>query len=134
MVSQGKGEEIVMRDFITIPAGAPICARRFLDLFKRGGDDDMFSSYFTEKEMQDVLQHMAPVPCLVLMSGKDKYVPQSIDTRVLGERISQAIGPNAISRVIEGGLHSLNGNEDEAVSVLTEFIKSLDSTPEMNGS
>lgn len=50
MVSEGKAEEILFREYPY--HGTPMCARRFLSLAKRYGDDDMFSSYFTKEDFK----------------------------------------------------------------------------------
>lgn len=46
----GKGEEIVMRDKFS--DYAPVTARRYLSLYQRRGDDDMFSTYLDDSEMK----------------------------------------------------------------------------------
>ncbi len=51
MVEAGKGEEILFRDYEG-GNGAPVCARRFLSLADRGGDDDMFSSDYSDEELK----------------------------------------------------------------------------------
>lgn len=50
MCSNGEGEEILYRD--PDMEGAPICARRYLSLVSRNGDDDMFSSDFSDDELK----------------------------------------------------------------------------------
>jgi hypothetical protein len=51
MMSRGEGEEILFRDYEG-GEGAPVCARRFISLAEKGGDDDMFSSDLTNKELK----------------------------------------------------------------------------------
>ena len=51
MMDAGKGEEILFRDHEG-GNGAPVCARRFLSLAERGGDDDMFSSDYSDDELK----------------------------------------------------------------------------------
>lgn len=51
MIKAGKGEEILFRDHEG-GKGAPVCARRFESLADRGGDDDMFSSDFSDDELK----------------------------------------------------------------------------------
>lgn len=50
MMRDGKGEDILFRD--DDPVGTPVCARRFASLASKHGDDDMFSSDFTDQELQ----------------------------------------------------------------------------------
>jgi hypothetical protein len=55
MESNGEGEEILFRD--PEMHGAPICARRYVSLVCRGGDDDMFSSDFSDTELKVTMPH-----------------------------------------------------------------------------
>ena len=66
MVKHGQGEDILFRD-----AGVPVCARRFLALASRGGDDDMFSSDFTDQDFKVTLDHLA---CAVWVGFVDASV------------------------------------------------------------
>lgn len=50
MMKDGKEEDILFRD--DDPVGTPVCARRFASLASKHGDDDMFSSDFTDQELQ----------------------------------------------------------------------------------
>ena len=50
MVRDGQGEDILFRD--DDPVGTPVCASRFISLASKHGDDDMFSSDFTDQEMK----------------------------------------------------------------------------------
>lgn len=50
MVADGKEEEILFRDYEW--DGVPLCARRYLALSERYGDDDTFSSYFTKEDFK----------------------------------------------------------------------------------
>jgi hypothetical protein len=51
MMAAGKGEEILFRDYEG-GNGTPVCARRFVSLAERGGDDDLFSSDFSDDELK----------------------------------------------------------------------------------
>ncbi|GMH32566.1 hypothetical protein BSKO_00400 [Bryopsis sp. KO-2023] len=124
LVSEGKGEEIVIRDFVT-SIGTPLTANRFMALYSRKGDDDMFSSYFSEQELKELLQHMKSTRSLVLVSGKEEYVPEWVNVVDLGGRIAQAMGPNAILKVVDDAVHNLQGHEQQGVTIMAEFIRSL---------
>ena len=50
MVKDGHGGDILFRD--DDPVGTPVCASRFVSLAGKHGDDDMFSSDFTDKELE----------------------------------------------------------------------------------
>ena len=50
MIRDGQGEHILFRD--DDPVGTPVCATRFISLASKHGDDDMFSSDFTDQELK----------------------------------------------------------------------------------
>ena len=50
MIRDGQGEDILFRD--DDPVGTPVCASRFVSLASKHGDDDMFSSDFTDQELK----------------------------------------------------------------------------------
>ncbi len=50
MIRDGQGEHILFRD--DDPVGTPVCASRFVSLASKHGDDDMFSSDFTDQELK----------------------------------------------------------------------------------
>ncbi|CAG9465134.1 unnamed protein product [Pedinophyceae sp. YPF-701] len=128
MLASGQGEEFIPQAQLTaiggelFPPGTPITARRFLDLYDRGGDDDMFSSDLTDAELRKLLGHMLGVPTLVLQGSNDEYVPDHVDVGVLTTRLTAAMGSSAQARIVEGGTHGLWGKEAEAVDAIAEFV------------
>uniref|UniRef100_A0A7I4DMQ7 Uncharacterized protein n=1 Tax=Physcomitrium patens TaxID=3218 RepID=A0A7I4DMQ7_PHYPA len=62
MIKEGKGEELMPRD---ASPEAPITANRFRSLCAYMGDDDLFSSDFTDAQLKALLGHMSRVPCQV---------------------------------------------------------------------
>lgn len=51
MIRDGQGEDILFRDDDDT-VGTPVCASRFVSLASKHGDDDMFSSDFTDQELK----------------------------------------------------------------------------------
>ena len=49
-------------------------ADRLLALYKRVGDDDMFSSDLSDEELSRILHPVGAAPCLVLQSGSDQVL------------------------------------------------------------
>jgi len=79
MVSTGEGEEILYRD--PQMQGAPVCARRYVSLVAKGGDDDMFSSDFTDSELgvgllPPPLPPTNPQPTVAYLSERAKTYEQ----------------------------------------------------------
>ncbi|CAI5525510.1 unnamed protein product, partial [Closterium sp. Naga37s-1] len=80
MIAGGRGAEMMPRSADPL---APITAYRFHSLACTGGDDDLFSSDFSDEELRERLGHMGAWPCLVILSGEDQYVPRTIDKEKL---------------------------------------------------
>merc|ERR1719198_1455806 len=55
MVEEGRGNEIIFMQY----GFAPISAYRYLSLNDRRGDDDLFSSDFSDAELAELLGHMS---------------------------------------------------------------------------
>ncbi|CAI5998571.1 unnamed protein product [Closterium sp. NIES-64] len=121
MIAGGRGAEMMPRSADPL---APITANRFHSLASMGGDDDMFSSDFSDEELKERLGHMGAWPCLVILSGEDQYVPRALDKEKLLQRLCAAIG-GATAALIPGADHSLSNTVDEAVTTITDFIKEL---------
>lgn len=129
MVDDGKGDEIAFR--FTEFGGTPITAKRWLSLADRAaqGEDDMFSSDFTDEELRDQLKCLENISTLVLMSGADEcQVPVGVDPATVGRRLVEAIGEGAPASlaVIEGGVHDLKDHAEEASDVILRFVESID--------
>eukprot|EP01064_Diplonema_japonicum_P011849 TRINITY_DN19303_c0_g1_i1.p1 TRINITY_DN19303_c0_g1~~TRINITY_DN19303_c0_g1_i1.p1 ORF type:complete len:278 (+),score=61.31 TRINITY_DN19303_c0_g1_i1:48-881(+) len=70
---------------------AAICPERLLSLAEKGGDDDLFSSDYTNDELQTLLFPCTKVPSLIVMSLKDEYVPSHVDISAQASRLSTAM-------------------------------------------
>lgn len=124
MKAAGEGSEIAFRVYGI--DGAAMTADRWVSLAGRGGMDDMFSSDFTDKELENALSALRNFPTLLVMSGDDEYVPEYVDKENLAQRMVNAVGKERCRyRIIQGGNHSLKDHEEEAVHVFTEFVQSL---------
>jgi hypothetical protein len=98
---------------------APITAQRFLDLQDIDGRDDFFSSDLTNEQLQERLEHVGNVAnrqVLVAFSGKDEYVPDTVDKKQILERLCRAmnhIHPVATPLFLENANHNLSlGDKD----------------------
>ena len=120
LVAQGKGMEMMPRNVFW----APITAQRFLDLQDRMGRDDFFSSDLTDSELEERLSHVAKhcagdLQVLVAFSGKDEYVPGSIDKMRLLERLCSAMNHD---RSVATPLYLENGNHNLSVGEADTFV------------
>jgi pimeloyl-ACP methyl ester carboxylesterase len=86
----GEADEMMPRDAF----GVPITVQRYLDLDKKGGADDFFSSDYTDEELAERVSHigrLSNLKCLVTFSGRDEYVPDTVDNKVLLSRLVNAM-------------------------------------------
>ncbi|KAG0580114.1 hypothetical protein KC19_4G147700 [Ceratodon purpureus] len=119
MIKEGKGEELMPRD---ASPEAPITANRFRSLSAYMGDDDLFSSDFSDAQLKARLGHMSRVPCQVIFSMADEYVPDHVDKVNLIKRLCEAMG-GADKMAIPWGNHSLSNRVEETVRAMLSFIK-----------
>jgi pimeloyl-ACP methyl ester carboxylesterase len=90
MCAQGQGEAMMPRAAFW----APMTAQRFVDLQAVGGQDDYFSSDYTDAQLTERLQAAGDWPglrMLVAFSGADEYVAAHIDRKLLTERLTAAV-------------------------------------------
>jgi hypothetical protein len=113
---------------------APITARRFLDLQDTLGRDDLFSSDLTDDQLQERLGHVgnrSDRRVLVALSGKDEYVPDTVDTKKILERLCGAMNcvhPVATPLYLQHANHnlSLGANDGDAfVQNVAEMLRSI---------
>eukprot|EP00210_Caulerpa_lentillifera_P000714 g691.t1 len=124
MVAKGCGDDIFAR--LEILDNAPVTAKRFLALNQRYGDDDMFSSYFSDEDLKSVLGHMKDLRSLVLCSENDEYIPSHVDRKKLWERIGVAMGPLTEVHIIDGANHAIDGKEESLRMLITQFLDKLE--------
>ena len=93
----------------------PLSAGRFLSLYAKGGDDDMFSDDLTEADLGSTLHWLRPYPTLICLSGADEYC---VDTMTHAERLQRfaaaassasAYVPPVRTVIIEGAVHCPRG-------------------------
>jgi len=122
MVEAGRGEDVafVFREWNTV---VPVSARRWLSLADVGGEDDMFSSDFSNQELADILDCLQNVETLVLMGGADECVKPGLAAAEMGQRLKDAIGSSSAKVcVIEGGSHDLSKHAKEAAEIIVDFV------------
>lgn len=109
LISSGKQEELMARDVY----GTPVTAYRFFSLESRLGDDDYFSSDFSDSEREERLGHLKGFPVFIAFSNKDQYVPPAIDKQKLCDGMAKTIGLKTTKVKLYEGNHSL---EDKVVA------------------
>lgn len=126
---------------------APISANRYYDLMVRKlGLDDYFSSDYTDEELQARLSIVSSSSTssilrrvIVAYSGQDEYVPKQIDTKLLVQRLCDAMNhrnhidadagvkvtntqPIAQPFYIPHGNHNLSSNNGTDANLLMQRI------------
>ncbi|KAH9613703.1 hypothetical protein KSS87_002204 [Heliosperma pusillum] len=119
MISEGKASDLMPRE---AKEDAPITAYRYHSLCAYMGDDDMFSSDLSDDQLKTRLGHMSNIPCQVIYSMGDEYVPEYVDKKALVERLCRALG-GAEKVEIEYGNHSLSNRVAEAVQAIMDFVR-----------
>lgn len=128
LIYAGKAQEMMPRSAFW----APITAQRFVDLNAKGGEDDFFSSDYTDDDLAARLGHVGSdrksLRVLVAFSGADEYVPLHVDKRNLLKRLVSAMNiecpqeqPVARSLYLENGNHNLSEGAHDG----STFVKSI---------
>ena len=73
--------------------------------------------------VQDHLGHLAEIPTLLVLGGKDECMPKTVDGQALGKRMQKAIGDKAQLLFIPDGTHSLEGTEAQFAANLQSFVE-----------
>ena len=119
-----------------------ITARRWVDVSSPGpshdGADDYFSSDLPEERLKGTFgKYTSKTPLLILYSGSEENVPDSLDKEKLVQKWIGIVkaGGGAVddgSGVVKGASHNLNGNPEEVVQDLVKrvngFVGRLDAT------
>ena len=117
---EGKSEELMPRSAFPM---APISAYRFHSFMGRLADDDMFSNDLSQEELQLLFKHVK-IPCLLVFSMADEYVPKTIDVKALASRIS-ANFPNSEHVFIEASDHNIaeSAVQQYFLNAVIDFLK-----------
>ncbi|KAF2822244.1 DUF1749-domain-containing protein [Ophiobolus disseminans] len=117
--------------------GAPITAYRTYSLLAKGGDDDYFSTDFSDEHFGKTFGAIpAHTKTCFLLGGEDPYVPASVDKAALLQRWTRIIreGSGVVDDtnggVVPGAHHNLNGDPEEVVQDLVKrvvgFVESVE--------
>lgn len=132
LILDGKGKTLLPEKFRKLAFNTPISAYRFNSLFKKYGDDDYFSTYLTNEDLQQSFGKVSK-PILVLYGEKDEYVPETVDRPALVAKW-KAIAPkeywSPLSKVLKGAVHNVGEGSDEGaqedlVNTVIEFISNI---------
>ena len=126
LVEAGRGDECLPPRAVF---GVPVSAERYVSLYAEGGADDMFSSDLSDAQLSALLGHMSGTPALLLFSGKDEYVPKSVDVGTLAPRIARAMGPFAQVAVVPEGDHAVSAHTEEVTNLICTFLAELPPEP-----
>lgn len=69
---------------------------------------------------------MNSVPCLVIFSGNDEFVPAHVNKEQLCKSFVEAMGSKSRYYIIAGGQHYLEGKEKELNTVVLDFLSEIE--------
>ncbi|KAK6803828.1 hypothetical protein RDI58_001612 [Solanum bulbocastanum] len=139
MISEGRESELMPRE---ANPDAPITSFRYHSLCAYNGEDDLFSSDFSDDQLKQKLGHMSNTPCQVgdqVHSSSESYFVLLVSTLFfpwvmstfqimltrkhwLIGKLCKAMG-GAEKVEIEYGNHSLSNRVVEAVEAIMSFVK-----------
>ncbi|KAK4639113.1 hypothetical protein QC761_705190 [Podospora bellae-mahoneyi] len=131
MAEEGKGEHVI--DLDDMPdgwKGSPVTAYRWLSLATKGGDDDFFSSDFSDEELKTIWGELE-TPVLILPSEKDEWVPfKPAQVQSTVQKWASFCKPGVVSEfsgLIPGANHRVDNTEGEKwlVERVGKFLGSL---------
>jgi hypothetical protein len=134
MMAAKKGEDIMPRSKAVDYFGAPVCARRWLSLVSpdHDGEDDYFSSDLSDAQLSGSFGRLpSQTKLCILYSGKDQFVPESVDKLALVTRWMTFInsGGGRIdgvhSGVIANATHDLKSDSEEIKQDLINRVNSF---------
>lgn len=129
LVAAGQGRELLPAGALDIAFGAPLLAARFVALAAARGADDYFSLYLTDDDHALTFARVR-CPLLVLVGGKDEFVPPAVDREALVAHWRKNTPPefwSARSKVVAGAVHNAGdgsdaGAADDVVNTAVEFL------------
>jgi hypothetical protein len=138
MCREGKDQD-ALPNRLTHGAGfgrIAITARRWVDIASPGpyhdGKDDYFSSDLPEERLRGTFGKLpASAPLLILYSGADASVPESVDKRRLVQQWMHVTedGGGVVDAVnggiVEGASHNLNNQAEQIVSIVLVWAARL---------
>lgn len=147
-IDEGRGEDILPFSVTKSSfMSAPVSARRFLSLASPGplheGEDDYFSSDLADERLEKTFGRLGSMGVRIgfLFSGRDQYVPDSVDKVRMVERWCEYVrkGGGVVdegSGVVDGATHTLleggKGLED-LVGRVVGFLDRLESAGKVEG-
>jgi hypothetical protein len=96
MISRGEQDEIMPKSLIPPIFTSPITAYRWHSLISEGGDDDFFSSDFSDQVLEGTFGRLDR-STLIMPSEKDEMVPGSVEKEMLLRRWTSAAKEGVVS-------------------------------------
>lgn len=130
-IDEGNPNELLPKAALKLAMGSAITAYRFKSLAGERGDDDYFSSYLTDEDLQKSFGAVTK-PLLVLFGEKDEFVPDHVDRKALVGSWQKNTDPtkwSKLSKILKGATHNVGpqsdaGAEEDLIETVVEFVKS----------
>jgi alpha-beta hydrolase superfamily lysophospholipase len=98
MIARGEQDVIVPKSLIPPIFTSPITAYRWHSLISVGGDDDFFSSDLSDEIVEGTFGRLDK-PTLIMSSGKDEMISESVDKEGLLRRWTRAAKKGVVSEL-----------------------------------
>jgi len=117
-IKSGKGDVFLegLYDF-------PMTPKRYVSLFSETSNEDMYDYFGTGKKLRPFLSKIRK-PLLIVLGERDEYLNKPVK-EALDIFDQYAATPKYKSLVIQGGLHSFNGQEKEVVSAILRWASQI---------
>ena len=133
-VKAGRGEDTLSMDSTSGFLHTPVCARRLLSLASpppdHDGEDDFYSSDLPDERLRRTFGKIGSTgtPVSILFSGRDQFVPDSVDKVALVERWEKMIreGGGTVDKgsgIVKGANHDLEDVPEEVTQDLVERVR-----------
>lgn len=100
----------------------PITAYRFYSLNSKFGDDDMFSSDFTNEDFKTIFKHIPKsIKICFIESENDEFIPNYVNKTELIERMANSV-ENGYFYLLKGTNHSVDKNEEDLIKYIINFL------------
>ncbi|OBZ83101.1 hypothetical protein A0J61_08850 [Choanephora cucurbitarum] len=117
---EGKGQELLPRDTFW----APITADRFYSFGTRLGDDDVFSTDFTDEEIKGLYKDIHRPICWVY-SENDEFYASEKDKRQVMERFKSLCPAIVETHIVPQGDHNITRTDSQQAfcQIIHDFLK-----------
>lgn len=100
----------------------PITTYRYYSLNSKYGEDDMFSSDYSDEDFRTIFEHIPKnVKVSFIESENDEYIPDFVNKMKLIERMSKCV-ENGYFYLLKEANHGVDKNKEDLIKYVVNFI------------